>query len=148
MNHHYYSTAGLSPFAISTTILSHTKAGHSLLSVVDSPIPLSRRSTAVNGDCVAPCALSCGKPFPSKGSWSSYDEAPSGHAPSPCQYGYSLGLGDYARASAAPLLGAGAEMCKARVGVSTRNDSNGDNGLTCWGSGKQPSHPPNCFLTG
>jgi hypothetical protein len=31
---------------------------------VDSPIPLSCRSAAVNGDCLAPCALA----LPSKGS--------------------------------------------------------------------------------
>jgi hypothetical protein len=49
---------------------------------MNSPIPLSCRSAAVNGDCVAPCALSCGKPFPARAA-DRHDGAPSGRAPSP-----------------------------------------------------------------
>jgi hypothetical protein len=59
----------------------NTGAGHSLLPAVDSPIPLPRRSVAVNGDCLAPCALSCGKLFPARAA-DRHDGAPSGRAPS------------------------------------------------------------------
>ena len=62
--------------------LSHTGAGHSLLPAVDPPIRLSCRSAAVNGDCLAPCALSCSKPFPARAA-DRHDGAPSGRAPSP-----------------------------------------------------------------
>eukprot|EP01049_Picozoa_sp_SAG25_P001095 SAG25_NODE_43_length_19261_cov_111.931218_12_plen_79_part_00 len=41
----------------------------------------------------------------------------------PLRRGYALGPGGYARASAASLLGAGAEMCKVRVGASTRGST-------------------------
>eukprot|EP01047_Picozoa_sp_COSAG01_P009215 COSAG01_NODE_375_length_17945_cov_175.968284_8_plen_75_part_00 len=42
----------------------------------------------------------------------------------------------------------GAERCL--LAPRNINDSNGDDELTwrSWGSRKQPSHPPNCFLTG
>jgi hypothetical protein len=50
----------------------------------------------------------------------------------PLRRGYALGPGSYARASAASLLGARAEMCKVRVGASTRGSTwLGDEEVLC-----------------